>query len=127
MSKGGALKLFIFLGAQALFFGIMIYVFAFSAKSTDAYMCGVEMARQHERVIEALGGPASAGTFAWTSYYESAGRRSEGSLSTTLVGPSGEGDLQIDFFRTPGTSSFMLVFEHQDVSHTLYQGAWPCK
>lgn len=124
--KSNPIIMLLILSTVPLTLGIAFYVFALSAKSTDAYQCGIETARQNDFVTGALGAPLEPGPLAWTHHYESAGSRSEGRISTSISGPDGSGTLTIDFFRTPASSSFQMIFDFGDESLVVHKGSWPC-
>ena len=73
----------------------MIYIFGFSIKGSVMYTCAVDMAKKNAQVIQLIGTPIKADTFAWISNYESSGSDEEGHFSTQLSGPKGSGTLDV--------------------------------
>ncbi|HOT90731.1 MAG TPA: hypothetical protein PLJ78_03955 [Anaerolineae bacterium] len=105
---------------------ILLYVFGFSAKTTEEYACVLRMVEHSEDVIVMTGEPLKPGLFAWTSYFESGGGLRQGAFSTTLSGPRGRARIQAQFYRTPvgETLGIWLKKGHEEI--TIYDGNYPC-
>ena len=89
----------------------MIYIFGFSIKGSVMYTCAVEMAKKNAQVIQLIGTPIKADTFAWISNYESSGSDEEGHFSTQLSGPKGSGTLDVYGSHDRRSTDLDIVFD----------------
>ncbi len=106
---------------------IMLYVFGFSAKTTEEYACALRLAEQDRQVAALIGEPLKPGFFAWTSYFESGGGQRQGRFSTALSGPRGRGRLIVEFYRTRIGSSLGLWLRTEGGEIEVYSGEYPCR
>lgn len=106
---------------------IMLYVFGFSAKTTEEYTCALRMAEQNPEVALRIGEPITPGLFAWTSYFESGGGLRQGRFSTGISGPRGKGTLIVEFYRTPVGSSLGVWLKTGREEFEVYYGSYPCR
>lgn len=105
---------------------ILLYVFGFSAKTTEEYACALDTAEGSAHVIGFTGEPVKPGLFAWTSYFESGGGLRQGQFSTSLSGPRGKGRLKVQFYRTPIGATLGIWFKTSEGETEVYNGAYPC-
>ncbi|GEM_PF-719789 len=105
---------------------ILLYVFGFSAKTTEEYACVLGIVEQSEDVIVLTGEPLIPGLFAWTSYFESGGGLRQGQFSTTFSGPKGRARIQAQFYRTPVGESLGVWLKKGREEITVYNGSYPC-
>jgi len=105
---------------------ILLYVFGFSAKTTEEYACVLGIVEQSEDVIVLTGEPLIPGLFAWTSYFESGGGLRQGQFSTTFSGPKGRARIQAQFYRTPVGESLGIWLKKGREEITIYNGSYPC-
>jgi len=105
---------------------ILLYVFGFSAKTTEEYACVLSIVEQSEDVIVVTGEPLKPGLFAWTSYFESGGGLRQGQFSTTFSGPKGRARIQAQFYRTPVGESLGIWLKKGREEITIYNGSYPC-
>jgi hypothetical protein len=122
----GCWRILGFLALLAIVPLILLYVFGFSIKTTEEYACVLDTAERSAQVIEVTGEPVKPGLFAWTSYFESGGGVRQGSFSTSLSGPRGEGRLKVQFYRTPIGATLGIWFKTSAGETVVYNGAYPC-
>ncbi len=106
---------------------IMLYVFGFSAKTTEEYACALRMAEQNTEVALIIGEPITPGLFAWTFYFESGGGLRQGRFSTSISGPRGKGRLIVEFYRTPVGATLEVWLKTGGEEITVYYGNYPCR
>lgn len=106
---------------------ILLYVFGFSAKTTEEYACVLRTVERSEDIIVITGEPLKPGFFAWTSYFESSGGLRQGNFSTTLSGPRGRARIQAQFYRTPVGETLGIWLKKGREEITIYNGNYPCR
>ncbi len=106
---------------------ILLYVFGFSAKTTEEYDCVLGIVEQSEDVIVVTGESLTPGFFAWTTYFESDGGLRQGQFSTTFSGPKGRARIQAQFYRTPVGESLGVWLKKGREEITIYNGNYPCR
>ena len=111
----------------AAFVGFMIYIFGFSIKGSVMYTCAVEMAKKNAQVVQLIGTPIKADTFAWISNYESSGSDEEGHFSTQLSGPKGSGTLDVYGSHDRRSTDLDIVFDSGGKTVQVYSGAAECR
>jgi hypothetical protein len=112
---------------SAAFAGFMIYIFGFSIKGSVMYTCAIEMAQKNAQVIQLIGTPIKADTFAWISNYESSGSDEEGHFSTQLSGPKGSGTLDVYGSHDRRSTDLDVTFEVDGETVQVYSGTAECK
>jgi hypothetical protein len=105
----------------------MMYIFGFSIKSSSQYACTLEQARRSREVTWQLGEPIEPGFFAWLSYHESQGSISQGSFSTSVSGPRGNGRIRAEYYRAPVHSYLYVQFKGSEGWVDVYRGDYPCR
>jgi len=105
----------------------MIYIFGFSIKGSVMYTCAVDLARKNPQVIQLIGTPIKADTFAWISNYESSGSDEEGHFSTQLAGPKGSGTLDVYGSHDRRSTDLDIVFDSGGRTVQVYSGAAECQ
>jgi hypothetical protein len=109
------------------FVGFMIFIFGFSIKSSVMYKCAVQLAQNNPQVINLIGTPVKAGTFAWISNYESSGSNETGQFITQLSGPNGSGTLNVDGSHDRRSTDLDITFEFASEFVQVHSGAAQCK
>lgn len=107
--------------------GFFLFIFNVAVRWTDAYACSLAEARRSPAVVEELGEPVEAGFFTWLYGYSQQGSVTDTSFSTTLVGPKGEGTLQVQWYSSPVGSSLRMELQKGGQTHLVYRGAVPCR
>jgi hypothetical protein len=123
----GGCGCFITLLFTAAFVGFMIYIFGFSIKGSVMYTCAVEMAKKNAQVVQLIGTPIEADTFAWISNYESSGSDEEGHFSTQLAGPRGSGTLDVYGSHDRRSTDLDVVFEFDGETVQVNSGTAECQ
>jgi hypothetical protein len=111
----------------AAFVGFMIYIFGFSIKGSVMYTCAVDMAKKNAQVVQLIGTPIKADTFAWISNYESSGSDEQGHFSTQLSGPQGSGTLDVYGSHDRRSTDLDITFEADGETVQVYSGPAQCK
>jgi len=109
------------------FAGFMIYIFGFSIKSSVLYRCAVQLAQRNSQVINLIGAPITADTFAWISNYESSGDNETGQFTTQLSGPEGSGILSVDGSHDRRSTDLDITFAFASEFVQVHSGAAECK
>ncbi len=109
------------------FAGFMIYIFGFSIKGSVLYTCAVDKAKNNVQVIQLIGTPIKADTFAWISNYESSGSDEEGHFSTQLSGPKGSGTLDVYGSHDRRGTDLDITFDSNGETVQVFSGAAQCK
>jgi hypothetical protein len=109
------------------FVGFMVYIFGFSIKGSVMYTCAVQLAQKNADVIELIGTPIKADTFAWISNYESSGSDETGHFSTQLSGPEGSGMLDVYGSHDRRSTDLDITFESDGETVQVYSGTAQCK
>jgi hypothetical protein len=123
----GGCGCFISLLFTAAFVGFMIYIIGFSIKGSVMYTCAVDMAKKNAQVIQLIGVPIKADTFAWISNYESSGSDELGHFSTQLAGPKGSGTLDVYGSHDRRSTDLDITFEADGETVQVYSGPAQCK
>jgi hypothetical protein len=105
---------------------ILLYVFAFSIKTSDEYRCTLQILEENRQVLSITGSPIRPGWFAWTKYYESGGMVSQGVFWTYITGPDGSGTVDVGFYRAPVGDTLEIWFSANNDEIEVYNGVYPC-
>jgi hypothetical protein len=111
----------------AAFAGFLIFVFGFSIKGSVLYQCAVQKAQTNAAVINLIGTPIKADTFAWIRGYESSGSREAGHFTTQLTGPKGNGTLAVDGTRSSRNTDLDITFESGGKTIRVNSGPAKCE
>jgi hypothetical protein len=123
----GGCGCFISLLFTAAFVGFMIYIFGFSIKDSVMYTCAVQLAQRNAEVIELIGTPIKADSFAWISNYESSGSDETGHFTTQLSGPEGSGTLDVYGSHDRRSTDLDITFDMGEESVQVHSGAAQCR
>jgi len=109
------------------FVGFMIFIFGFSIKDSVMYTCAVDLAKKNEQVVQLIGAPIKADTFAWISNYESSGSAEMGHFTTQLSGPKGSGTLEVYGSHDRRGTDLDVTFDSNGQTVQVYSGAAECQ
>jgi hypothetical protein len=109
------------------FAGFMVFIFGFSIKNSIMYRCAVQLAQKNREVINLIGTPINANTFAWISNYESSGSNETGQFTTWLSGPNGSGVLSVDGSHDRRSTDLDVTFEFASEFVQVHSGTAECK
>ncbi len=123
----GGCGCFVSLLCTIAFAGLMIFIFGFSIKDSIMYRCAVQLAQNSPEVINLIGTPIKADTFAWISNYESSGSNETGQFTTQLTGPKGSGTLSVDGSHDRRSTDLDVTFEFASEFVQVHSGAAQCK
>ncbi len=122
-SKGRGLFWIIFsLGMIALF----AFMFTYFIKMTDEYACVLQITRQNDDLVRALGEPIEPGFFAWSSKYGGEGQQFEASFGTAVSGPRDKGNIRAQIYRSPVGSAMTIEFSGAAGDVLIYDGPYQC-
>jgi len=106
---------------------ILFFVFGFSIKLTDAYVCIIQIVEQDPRVNEEIGEPITPGFLAWTTSYEGGFGYSTGHFYTSVSGPQGNGRIEASFESDPIYNLLVNIKLKVNGEETeIYRGAYEC-
>ncbi len=120
----GCLSILTFFVALA---GFMLFIFGFSIKNSVMYKCAVQMAQSNAAVIQLIGTPITADTFAWISNYKASGSSEVGQFSTQLSGPKGSGTLSVDGSHDRRSTDLDVTFESSGRTIQIKSGPAKCE